>query len=130
MIQLYYISKAASGLTDVDYQDILAKSRRNNPPLGITGLLVVKGGFFAQVLEGPEESVMLQYAKIAEDKRHSGVMRLLVTPTETRAFPKWSMGFQDVNSAPAALSEVHLDDPTYVSDPSAICGVFRKFVED
>lgn len=127
--QLFYISKAAHGLTSADHQQILGSARRNNIKLNITGLLIVKGDYFAQALEGPEDSVMQLFDKIKLDQRHTGVVRLNLQRVATRNFPGWSMGFRDINKLGGSLAEIDLCDPRYVSDPESLSLVFRHFVE-
>lgn len=129
MFQLYYISTAIDGLTPEDHEDILAKARKNNEALGVTGLLIVKGNHFAQVLEGEKENVMQLFEKIKLDKRHYRVVIISQTQIETRVFSHWKMGFRDVNTAPELLSEVDFSDPKYVDAPENLDKVFRKFVE-
>ena len=58
MIRLLYISHATREISEAQIQDILQSSRRNNPALGITGVLVHGGGQFMQILEGPEHAVL------------------------------------------------------------------------
>jgi len=58
MIRLLYISHATREISEAQIQDILQSSRRNNPALGITGVLVHGGAQFMQILEGPEHAVL------------------------------------------------------------------------
>lgn len=131
MIRMFYISKAAPGLTSDDHDDILAAARRNNRPTGVTGLLVVKDGYFAQALEGEEAAVTQIFSKIAEDPRHSGVVVLAKEETDHRIFPGWQMGYRDLNSGCVSkqLSEVNLGDERLVTSPAELSIMFRGFVE-
>jgi hypothetical protein len=92
MIRLLYISQSAPSVSDEDLRDILQASQRNNASLGITGVLVVGGRMFAQVLEGPEEGVLRKYVRILDDPRHGDCRILLIAPTQTRMFKDWAMG--------------------------------------
>lgn len=56
MIRILYFSQSTRDITDPQVRDILESSRRNNPSLGITGVLIHGGGMFMQVLEGPKHS--------------------------------------------------------------------------
>ena len=67
MIRLLYISQATQAISDEQVRNILESSRRNNPALGITGVLIHGGGLFMQLLEGPEEGVLRLYVKILDD---------------------------------------------------------------
>ncbi len=92
MIRLLYFSQAAPGIVDEQVQEILRSSRRNNPALNITGVLVHGGGLFMQVLEGPEQAVLRQYVKILDDRRHGNCQILYISPANERMFQNWSMG--------------------------------------
>ena len=92
MIRILYVSQCIRDITDPQVHDILISSRRNNPALGITGVLIHGGGLFMQVLEGPEQSTLRQYVKILDDRRHGDCKIIHITPTDNRIFKKWSMG--------------------------------------
>jgi hypothetical protein len=76
-----------------EIQSILSASRENNPPAGLTGALLFNEGLFAQVLEGPVESVDGTFERIQCDPRHSDVTVLQNGPANHRDFPAWSMAF-------------------------------------
>ena len=100
-LPLYYYVYASSATTPFSKEmllELLTKSRRNNSALGVTGMLLYKGGNFLQVLEGEEAAVGKILAKIRADTRHRGVIRLLHGKAETRIFQDWSMAFRDLES--------------------------------
>lgn len=72
---------------------ILAASQRNNARSGVTGALMFNAGAFAQVLEGPRQSVEATLERIQRDPRHGDVMVLQCAPVDDRKFPNWSMTF-------------------------------------
>ncbi|MDX1995266.1 MAG: BLUF domain-containing protein [bacterium] len=109
MMYLLYVSSAVHGITQDDILDILRASRRNNNPLGITGLLLYKGGNFIQLLEGPEDAVLKLHQKIATDPRHHAMRTLLSGKTEERLFGEWAMGFSNVDTIREKLSQEDLD---------------------
>src|SRR4051812_6886241 len=74
-----------------EIQKILSSARRNNALVGITGALLFNEGLFAQVLEGPLDSVERIFEQIQRDPRHSDVTVLQSEPAEHRDFPEWSM---------------------------------------
>lgn len=92
MIRLLYYSQVTSGITDEEVRDILQTARRNNPGLGLTGVLVYGAGLFMQLLEGPEAAVLRQYVKILDDRRHGNCQIIHISPAEERMFQDWSMG--------------------------------------
>lgn len=94
MLQLVYISTARVELPPHELEAVLAVSRRNNDRVAVTGLLVVGGRRFLQVLEGPAAAVVATFARIAADPRHFAVVELSRKPIETRQFGGWSMGYE------------------------------------
>lgn len=127
MIRLYYISTAIEGLTQRDYDDILGKAHANNRKRDVTGLLVVKGGFFAHALEGEEQDVMSLFEKIKTDKRHYRVILISQEEVHERIFLDWEMGFKDINTSEDCV-EVDLNDAQFVDQPDALDRVFRRIV--
>ena len=95
---LIYASTATRDLSKDDLNELLAQCRKNNAELGITGMLLYKGGNFMQVLEGEEETVRSLYAKIGRDPRHRGDILLQQGTQEERQFSGWSMGFRNLES--------------------------------
>lgn len=97
MIQLIYGSAATVAFSDEDLRDLLAIARRNNSEVGVSGMLLYHEGSFLQVLEGPEEAVMMLFHKIEKDERHDNVKLLLRTEPENPSFGEWKMGFFDAS---------------------------------
>ena len=92
MIRILYTSQPTPAMSEQQVQLILESSRRNNPALGITGVLIHGGGLFMQVLEGPDNSTLRMYTTIAEDRRHGDCQIVHISPANERIFQKWSMG--------------------------------------
>jgi hypothetical protein len=91
MIRLLYISQATDGITEDAISGVLKSAGKNNPPLGITGLLVYGGGVFAQILEGPEQAVLRKYVNIITDPRHHNCRIVYITTMKERIFKDISM---------------------------------------
>jgi hypothetical protein len=91
LYRLIYVSYATMGVKWEDLKDILAKSEQNNAELDITGLLVVSGNTFLQVLEGPQRALNVLYSKILVDPRHENPVLLGYTPIHDRHFSEWAM---------------------------------------
>ena len=104
MFSIIYVSSAVRLWTQIELLDLLAWSREHNADLGVTGMLLYKGGNFLQILEGEEEPTRGLYDRIGRDPRHHGIIVLLQGTTRSRHFADWSMGFGD------------LDDPATVRD--------------
>lgn len=101
MYRILYISTARTPFTPADVETVLAISRRNNRTVQVTGLLVVGGRRFLQVLEGPEYAVRATFERIKGDPRHFAVVILHEGDIATRAFADWSMGCQTLAIAGA-----------------------------
>jgi hypothetical protein len=79
------------GMDEVGLAAILKHARASNAEQGITGALMLYDGWFAQVLEGPQDAVEALYAKIKVDARHDAVRLDEAGPAATRLFAKWAM---------------------------------------
>lgn len=109
VFQIVYRSVAKQGLSQEDLKSILGASRKNNPALGVTGLLVLREGFFLQLLEGSESAVRGLVEKIKKDRRHSGFTVLAEVASGERIFKNWGMGYLDPTTRPPTLDTVTLN---------------------
>ncbi|TXH30616.1 MAG: BLUF domain-containing protein [Burkholderiaceae bacterium] len=75
---------------------IIATAERNNPRLGVTGALLYSGGYFCQVIEGPQEALEELFESIQMDKRHGEVTVLHFEPITEREFSEWAMALAGV----------------------------------
>jgi hypothetical protein len=92
--QLVYISEYQGSDLEGDLQAILAICRKHNPGLGVTGMLMLVGNSFMQVLEGDDEQKLHDlYASISRDPRHTRVDMLLEHQVSRRLFADWSMAW-------------------------------------
>ncbi|WP_397406420.1 BLUF domain-containing protein [Polaromonas sp.] len=91
ILRLLYISDAAEGLDEEAITAILKSAEKNNPALGLTGILVFGGGVFAQVLEGPERGVLEKYVQVMADHRHRNCRIVYITTAAGRLFEGVSM---------------------------------------
>ena len=85
-----YISKP----THFDHlvlEDILTKSRVNNPAIGVTGNLIYHSDLFLQLLEGPHSAVKRLYGIILADNRHTDIVKLRDETFNRRLFASWAM---------------------------------------
>ncbi|MDD1606445.1 MAG: BLUF domain-containing protein [Methylococcaceae bacterium] len=90
---LVYVSIATRKMSDNDLQTLLEKARKKNEGSAITGMLLYRDGFFAQVLEGELKDIEDLFAIISRDERHRIVFLLYTKPIEKRNFANWTMGF-------------------------------------
>ncbi len=137
LLQLIYLSSASRPISEPDLLEILNASRANNPPLGITGVLIFGDNTFVQVLEGPPEAVSDLYEKISRDPRHNSCRKFTTRATPHRSFPDWSMGFCALSPEHADSLDGYLDlfCTTIPGDPETIAHKFltsfqRRFMRD
>ena len=95
--RLVYCSTIDFDATSAPYTheiwEILNWSRAYNPTAQVTGALMVSATHFAQVLEGPLDSLRPLFGNIACDTRHRLVTHLQCEPAIDRHFGDWSMAY-------------------------------------
>ena len=65
--ELIYFSKAVKGIDEAGVTDILVTARDRNAEKDITGLLVMNGDEFIQILEGEKNEIFSLLEKIKKD---------------------------------------------------------------
>lgn len=126
MEQIVYVSTSRVMPDERMIDSILAVSRRNNARDGLTGLLVVGGRRFLQVLEGPRECCDAAYVRIRADERHFALVQLSRRPITERSFGGWDMGFEQGYASSLASVVAQLTER--IADPS-LKAQFRSFAE-
>lgn len=91
LVHLLYVSEATRPLDSSALDAILRAADKQNRDAEITGVLLYRGGLFAQLLEGPEPAIMKTFERIRADSRHRRVDVLLVQPAVKRIFTRWAM---------------------------------------
>ena len=73
--------------------EILKAARQNNQRLGVTGALILyeEKQRFAQVLEGPEDTVKSLLSRIKADPRHDSIEIREAGEAPGRLFTRWAM---------------------------------------
>lgn len=99
-----YLSLAIKAMSQAELAKLIEECRVNNAQNELTGLLMYKGplssggdAYFTQVLEGPSTQLEQLKEKIKSDPRHTNFVMLQEGQTESRTFPKWSMGLRHVD---------------------------------
>jgi Sensors of blue-light using FAD len=103
LVRCLYASRAATPTSSDVLDRILSQSRKNNPTLGLTGMLCFANGIFVQVLEGGRDEVSRLYNAIARDERHQDVQLLMYEEILERRFGDWTMGQVNVDRVNPAL---------------------------
>jgi hypothetical protein len=96
-----YFSFATRRFDVHELRDLLTAARKNNGRKAVTGMLLYNEGHFMQVLEGRAPTLHLLATRIEKDPRHHELNFIFREPIQERAFPDWSMGFQDLESTEA-----------------------------
>ena len=124
LVRLMYASRAADSVNSDDLAAILKKSKTNNPPIGVTGVLCFSDGIFLQVLEGGRGPVNDLYNTILRDPRHQQVMLLHYREISERRFTGWTMGHVKLDKMNPSLllkySEKAVLDPFSVSGEASM----------
>ena len=118
LVRLLYVSRAAADT--VDTESILASSRKNNPPIGITGILCYGGGIYLQAIEGGRDMVNALFCKIMLDSRHKDVVLLNYEEITERRFSGWTMGQVNLAKINASIVLKYSARPSL--DPYAVSG--------
>ena len=108
MQQLLYVSNTARDADPAMLGAILAVSHRNNPRVGVTGMLLYAEGGFLQVLEGEGEPLAALYQTIAADRRHWNT-QVLLKRDGARLFKDWSMGFHRLARDDGEMFQISAD---------------------
>jgi hypothetical protein len=96
--QLVYVSTRSSTCTSQEIEKILTSCKKNNPSLGITGILLYTDKKFIQLVEGDAKVILDLYDKIKMDKRHSNAMMITYNPIKEKSFPSWHMASRDISN--------------------------------
>lgn len=124
-------SKLAAEKLDTELGNILRIARAKNTGLGITGALLYYDGWFAQTLEGGEQSVRSLYAHIEKDQRHSSVQLCDEGASKPRAFSRWAMamvgehGHPDIPLAATATGTTEAANRNTTPEQEKILTVMR-----
>ena len=95
LIQLVYRSRSL--IEGAENEKLMATCLRNNPKVGITGVLISHSGWFLQVLEGSAINVNSLFKVIENDPRHSDFLLIRFNAVPTRDFSDWSMASIEVD---------------------------------
>ena len=103
LVRLIYSSKVSNTCTFEGLRSIFQSAYKNNPALGITGVLCYDPHYFLQWLEGPVETVHNLYASILQDGRHSEPKLIDNSEVSKPLFPNWTMAYLSTQVADRQL---------------------------
>lgn len=135
MHHIIYLSKVSAPLPEEELVRLLEQARANNNRRNITGILVYSDRQFLQLLEGDEADLASLYAKLSQDPRHTGVIKLADKPIGARSFSDWSMAFQVVSPAEFSalagyvpLAQVNFHAQSFSATDTALLQMAQEFV--
>jgi hypothetical protein len=103
LVRCLYASRPLKPLTGAFLTSILEQSRKNNPAVGVTGLLCASDELFIQVIEGGRDEVCDLFNAIVRDERHQHVRLLIFEEIEARQFGNWTMAQVNISKLNPAL---------------------------
>jgi hypothetical protein len=135
MHHIIYLSKVSAPLSEGTLVSLLKQARTNNQQRKITGFLLYSDRQFLQLIEGEQAEVTKLYAKLTQDPRHSGVIKLADKPITHRSFAEWSMAFHTVSPDQMAqltgylsLGQVSFAATSLSATDTALLHMAREFV--
>lgn len=131
---IVYFSTSVGAFEEKDLAVILRQSRANNPPQGITGVMLYIRGSIIQVLEGDRDVLETLYNKIERDPRHTGISKVFSRPISQRLFADWNMGYETITTQQLANIQdiVKLDNsgkPVLNADDHIILKTIKVFYD-
>ena len=88
---IYKSERDPEALPDAALDDLVDQAFLDNEKAGITGILLLSGDRFLQVLEGPVKFVNRLYGRIMADERHHDVELISYESLSIPFFHDWSM---------------------------------------
>jgi hypothetical protein len=81
-------------------QDLESQATWSNGEKGITGLLMLSGNAFLQVLEGQAHDLTELFGRIMQDRRHHQVELITFEKIFERSFSDWNLRLVDLHDMP------------------------------
>ena len=117
LFQLAYVSTLCEPMSSNDVVDLLRKARAYNQSRDVTGLLLLRGDSFFQVLEGYIDDVQTVFERVISDPRHHRIEVLFREALDEREFADWQMGFVELDGVDLSKLEGVSDFLTRDADP-------------
>lgn len=128
---LMYVSKSCLAKLDEarEIENIVSLSVQRNGQLQVRGALVFTERHFAQVLEGPKDSVDMLMNSINRDPRHEQVTVVGESVTDDYRFPNWTLAYHGGASFmdQQVASLLRERDAEYKDDAAKLYFLIRSF---
>jgi hypothetical protein len=98
---IYRSTATAEMVSNAEIKALVEQAAEANRARRITGLLLLSGNRFLQVLEGPYAEVNRLFGTIMADPRHHSVELISFEPLESAYFEEWGMHLADLYDLPA-----------------------------
>lgn len=96
--RVIYSSKASPDLSITDIERILETARKKNTAHEITGIMILAGNSFIQLLEGNGATIETLLEKIRSDGRHTDMEVLTKDQSDHRIFSQWAMAYSAIDN--------------------------------
>ena len=103
LFQVVFVSRCRGEIDEAQLHRIQQKASAHNQASGVTGVLLVGGGYFLQLLEGPHVALSAAVGRIAMDQRNENLTVLYCKPAKERRTGFWNMGVLDTRPLPWAV---------------------------
>jgi len=122
--------------TQEEIDKIVASCKKNNPALGITGVLLYSDSKFIQLVEGESNVITGLYDKIKKDPRHTNTMMVSYGPIKDKSFPSWHMGTRHLTKNEVEFkTDISTDDKAVFNkilngkdeDGQKVLNILKKF---
>lgn len=97
---IYRSVRCPDRLPDDAVAALVEKAAANNAKEGITGILLLSGDRFLQVLEGPVKFVNQLYGRIMADERHHRIELISYENVPVTFFHDWNMRLLSLDTDP------------------------------
>lgn len=97
---IYKSIATAEVVSNETLRELESQAAAANAEKDITGLLVLSGNVFVQVLEGSAEQLTTLFGQIMQDKRHHHVNLITFQAVMERCFDDWTMRLVDIYDLP------------------------------
>lgn len=128
---IVYVSNAAGELNELEVQQLLAGSKRDNNKKDVTGILLYSESNFFQVLEGEKKTVLDLYDTIQQDKRHNNLIQIFGKEINNESFDGYESDFISENTEIDQEKMQHYIDYIKVLDKptqKAVENILRAFI--
>lgn len=129
LVQMVYASRPVQPFSSASLNAILTTARKNNPPHGLTGMLLYDHRYFMQAVEGDRTEVNSLMQQLIKDPRHTDFLLLRFATVSERTFPHWSMGYvpEVSSSAPFLLERgVNLEFNPYTLSEARVVALLTE----